>query len=79
MLEIESTVVLVRPVGDNEGPETKSINGNNENLSQVLKPRVMSLLKLVGTVGTDLIIGSGSAFTKGDPLSMFIAYRLRDH
>ncbi|WVR06753.1 hypothetical protein IAU60_003788 [Kwoniella sp. DSM 27419] len=41
-----------------------------------LKPRVVSMIALAGTIGTGLFLGSGAALVKGGPVGFFLGYAL---
>jgi amino acid transporter len=39
-----------------------------------LKPRVVSMIAIAGTIGTGLFLSSGSALTSGGPVGAFLGY-----
>ncbi|KAF8894571.1 dicarbixylic amino acid permease [Infundibulicybe gibba] len=47
---------------------------NEESLHRGLKARQISMIALGGAVGTGLIIGSGTALTRGGPLGILLGY-----
>lgn len=52
-----------------------SVENQNE-LKREFKPRQVAMFAIACSIGTGLIIGSGTALTRGGPASLFIAYAL---
>lgn len=56
--------------------DSKELNepSAENSLHRGLKARQISMIALGGAVGTGLVIGSGSALTRGGPLGLFLGY-----
>ncbi|KAJ6496630.1 amino acid permease-domain-containing protein [Mycena vitilis] len=54
--------------------ELNEPSAENNSLHRGLKARQISMIALGGAVGTGLIIGSGTALTRGGPLGIFLGY-----
>jgi amino acid transporter len=54
--------------------ESHNLNVEKDNLQRGFKPRHVNMFAIAGSIGTGLIIGSGSALAAGGPGSLLIAY-----
>ncbi|KAJ7905440.1 dicarbixylic amino acid permease [Mycena olivaceomarginata] len=57
-----------------DSEELNEPTAENNSLHRGLKPRQISMIALGGAVGTGLIIGSGTALTRGGPLGLLVGY-----
>ncbi|KAF7338336.1 AA-permease domain-containing protein [Mycena venus] len=57
-----------------DSEELNEPSAENNSLHRGLKARQISMIALGGAVGTGLIIGSGTALTRGGPLGIFLGY-----
>ncbi|BFZ55991.1 hypothetical protein PYCC9005_003032 [Savitreella phatthalungensis] len=52
------------------------LHDGGDDLHRGMKPRQLNMMAIAGAIGTGLIIGSGSALSRGGPGSLLIAYSL---
>ncbi|GAA5940465.1 uncharacterized protein JCM15063_002335 [Sporobolomyces koalae] len=69
----ETTATVVSRGGIEHGQIDEGIS-EREDLHRGLKARQISMIALGGSIGTGLVIGSGSGLAKGGPVGLLIAY-----